>query len=289
MDFLSHDKFWDAVSVPRIVWALVYMLPNSVILISGVVYAALVWRDLHQPSPRMPGFKAATIVFIFAVIVRGLGGLAWGILIIVEETSFHPAIDMILNGLPGYIITFSYCFMFFLWCSISINLLMNDASDFYSKLRNWHLVCLMCIGVCACALITARLIVSGYTETLHHVEVWSAVIRDLFTFSFIVVFTARIVAVLRQKTSLLDKKCEEAAMCRMSIGIAICLFVRAASILIYFYAFVYGKGTDPAKKWGVGGLINTMIGQIVCELTPIIIIIRGRKKSALLSVYDPLE
>lgn len=289
MNVGARDDFWESVPVAREAWISLYFISGSIFLILGAIYGVLITRDLRQPSPKIPGFGAANVLFTSATLLRGFGNIGWGIFIVLKETTLNPVIDTTLNGLPGYFMTLSYCLIFFLWCSICVNLLMNDASGFYSNLRNWHTACLSVIGICAASLIIAMAVVRGNTETLHHIEVWSAVIRDLFTFGFIVFFTAKLIRILRNKARLCDFRCDESVMCLMSICISACVMVRASSILIYFYGFVYGHSGDSARRWGLGSLVNTVIGLLVCELTPICVVFAGRRKSGLLSVYDPLN
>ena len=284
--FGAHDDFWNSVPIPNGVWAATYIVPGLVLILLALVYLIFVIREFGTQSPKLPGWRSAQIIYVFAVIFRGVGWFVWGILIVTKNTSDKGPMDTLLNGLPGYILTISYCFMFFLWCSISVNLIMNDTSDLYYRLRNWHIISLVVVATTGLALIISMAAARNDSQVLHHCEVWFATVRDIFAGCFFIAFTYQIIRMLRN--SLCDRTSNESVLCVMSLQIAISLFLRAASILLYFYGFVYQKNTD-TSRWQTGSFINTIASTVACEIWPILVIFFGRKKSGLLSVYDALD
>ena len=282
----GSDTFWGATEIPNGVWAATYIVPSLILLFIAFVYIVFVSREFKTQTPKLPGWRSAQIIYIVAVLVRGVGWLVWGILIVTKNTDSKDTVDTLVNGLPGYFLTISYCFMFFLWCSISVNLIMNDTSDLYYRLRNWHIISLVVVSGTGVALVIGMGAAQKDLETLHHCEIWFAVVRDMFTGCFFLVFTRQIIRMMR--TKLCDRKSNEAGLCRMSLQVATSLLLRAISILAYFYGFVFKKSTE-VSRWQAGSFVNTVLSALACELWPILVIFFGHKRSGLLSVYDAID
>lgn len=274
---------------PTDTWGSFYVIFGIICVILAVVYAVYITFDFRVNTPKMPGFKGAHLMYIISSFSRGIGAFTWGIFILVDKSFFVnnarqvTGWDAGLNGIPGYVITIAYCCVFFLWCSICANLLINESSDFYYQLRNTFIFCLAFIS-CLGIIFLALMVTTEKTEVFHQIEIWIAIARDVVACGFIFYYIIRIIKELREK--LFNWKSDEFVMCVMSVSIGVCILVRPISTFIYFYSFA--SNGDEMARWSTGNLVNTVIGQIICELIPIIIVFIGRKKSGLLSVYDPL-
>lgn len=261
-------------------WCTLYIVVGVYCTCVGVWYSKVMFEEFAKPSPKIPGFKPAHIFFSMFSLLRGITSIIWAILIAAHPTNVHVFCETIINGIPGYALTFAYCFVFFLWCSICMNLLLGDATGTYDKLRMGMAVVLGMLGMAMFVTLIIWIPSKGDIETTRLVEVVMAVVRDFLTSFFIFGFALRISCALR--TRICDMHSDESHIVLMSFGISICLFLRGFSILVFY------KLDDRHERWGTGSLINTMFAQLFCEVAPITIIAFGRKKTGLLSVYDPV-
>lgn len=278
----AREDFGDSFNGPGVAWMMSHIILGVLITTGGFVNFIQVFLFGCQPLQNLPGYQTAAIVLGLATLLRGICIFVW-----IMSESVNPVIEIILTGIPRYFTAASYCLIIFHWCSFCANLLMDDTSGFCSKLRNWCAACISVIGICALSVIVAMSVVRGNAETLYHIEAWTAVTGDLVTFGFIVFFTAKLITIVRSRARLCDCRCAESFICLMSICIASCVIVRASSILISFYGFVYGRSGDPAKRWGVGNLVNTVISLLVCDLPPSPLVF-AVFLSGVFSVYEPL-
>ncbi|OHT10659.1 hypothetical protein TRFO_04161 [Tritrichomonas foetus] len=289
-------------TAPCRAWAAVYFICGSIFIFIGIVYLYYIWKDIRSQTPKLPGYKASQIVFIIAALFRGIGWVSHASLII-SESPFTADIQPVTIGFPGYILSISFCLIFFLWCSIAVNLLINDLSGFYEKLRN--LLAFLLVAVLITAAISIGITI--YCEVIartsdekhqmeqsadiaHTIEAVNAILRDYVTAFAFLYYSVKIIKLLNKP--LFSLRSNESVYCLMLLGLTAALFVRGTSIAVYLGCFFFRSANDsdePNTEWTYGSLVNTIISAIFAEILPNLMIFFNRRRSGLLSVYDIVD
>lgn len=260
----------------------VYLVFGLLITIVSLIFTFQSVPTLRDKSLTLPGFKSSQILIIIGGLYRGIGYIIYAALILIVngvlEDEKYKYISPILNGFPGYVLVIAYCMMFFLWCSIAANLLFNDSTDFYDRLKKRMTLLLIFVTLLGITLIIV-LVSNAGNKAIANSEIWLAFVRDVITSLFFIYHLRNIIQNLRQP---LCSSANESVLSIMSIIVIIAMLYRAVSIGIYYHLY------DTNKVTSGGALANTIICMILSELMPILMILITRKKSGLLSVYNSI-
>lgn len=262
-------------------WTVLYALLSAVFLLLFFVYLINILPDLRSPTPKLPGYQTSQNIFLISLFLRFIGYLVWTILL--QQGNDQIKLSAFFCGIPGYFMTIAYCLIFFLWCSISMNLLLNDSSNYFQVIGKWSGIVGAMIGVLAIIFLLVLLLFSE--RHCHTVEMCLAIGRDLICALFVAIFLFDIIRKL--KKPLCHLRSTSSSLSVMSLLLIGALIIRAASTIAYYFLINY-KNSSNYKSFERGNFINTILGQTLGEVLPCLMIFLNRKKTGLLSVYDEL-
>lgn len=277
----------DTNSYFRTEWTILYAILFIIFLLLFVAYLINILPDMRSPTPKLPGYQISQVLFLIALAERFVGYLVWMILYQCNKTL--PKLSAVFCGIPGYIMTIAFCQIFFLWCSISMNLILNDSSNYFQTIGKWSGIVGALIGSLGVVFILflsfTPNVNPSWEKKYHTMEVCLAIVRDLICAAFISIFLYDIIRKL--KRPLCHLRSTSSSLSVMSLLLIASLVVRAVSTIVYFI-ITNGTNKQNYRKRQRESFVNTVLGQVLGEVLPCYMIFRNRKKTGLLSVYDEL-
>lgn len=264
-------------------WVILYSILGAIFLILFFYYGLYIIPDLRAFTPKLPGYRSSQILFLVSLFLRAVGYIVWAALFKDHRDDHSAIISTIFCGIPGYVLTISYCLIFFLWCTILANLILNDSSNYFKKIGFWSfaiglVIVIMCIILIIVVILTDKNNYGNY-------EVSLAIGRDILTALVFIYFCSDMIKKHKKPMNTLSTA---STLSWLSICLIISLIIRAISTVLYRWAPSFGfKNGKP--DYGTGSFINTLIAQLVGEIIPCFLISINRKKSGLLSVYDEFD
>lgn len=272
--------------IPYQTWGSSYMICGGACIGIGIFYCFNIYKDLRSLTPKLPGYKISQILFILAVFLRGIGWFIYSIFYFTKSQNLIEVLSPILIGLPGYAITISYVYLFYLWSSICVNLIANDSTTgFNRKFKISVNVSLAIIVISGSALVIITIyhmiMIKDNYIIIHIIEGVTATIRD-FVIATIILFSTRNLIQMSEKP-LFSLRYNESIYCWMLICILSALYIRGLSIILFIFIL--------DKNWNgfLTDYLNTFITALISEIYPCFMILFNRKRSGLLSVYDIIE
>lgn len=274
--------------LPPIYFEGVYFIGGIICVIIGIIYGIFIWKDFKTLTPKLPCYKSSQILFVVSVLMRGLGYIAQAIITMQFPDNYKTLYmcDPITIGLPSYLLTISYLFLFYLWISICVNLISNDST---SGLRertkivfNCLLIFTLTLGFVLIAVLTLSFIQNyDFTDIIHEIEVLLAIIRDFFTATIILIYS---IIIIRMSNQPLCSNYKESAYFWMLLCLVIPLYIRSGSLIFFLYVLMNKIGGRRLENF-----INTSISAFLSEVFPCLMILITRKRSGLLSIYDSIN
>lgn len=266
-----------------------YAICGFLCVLISLIYVILIWSDFKSLTPKLPCYKSSQILFIVGSLIRGLGYIAQAVVYFLYYDDYNMLYmcDTITIGLPGYIITIAYLFLFYLWASICVNIISNDSTtgirDRTKLVFNCLLTFILTLGVVLIGIvILAFLQKYDFVDLAHEIEVLTAFFRDFITATIILVQTISIFKMSEKPLFPISSK--ESIYFWMLLGLIIPLYVRAGSLIFLLYAIL-----TKIKGRMISNFINIFVTAIISELLPCFMILFTWKRSGLLSIYDTIE
>ena len=280
-------------SVPNKYWIGGYMVCGIICIVIGILYAIFIWRDFKSLTPKLPGYKSSQILFIIGSLSRGIGWTVQAMLIILMKNTDPSKFDPITVGLPGYLLTISYVFLFYLWASICVNLIANDSTtgvrERIKNVVNYVLIFILTLGSVLIGITILQIFIDDdKLKIIHEVEAFIALLRDFITATIILVHT--VIIIQMSEKPLFSLRYNESIYFWMLLCLIASLYARFSSLIYYLYKLIEDNnkdGSDYIKS--SGEYINTFITAFIAELLPCFMILINRKRSGLLSVYDIID
>lgn len=228
-------------------------------------------------------YKPSQILFLTSLFLRAIGYIVWASLFKSHSNNKSAIISTIFCGIPGYVLTISYCLIFFLWCEILASLFLNDSSGYFRKIGFWAFG----IGILTTILCVILILIIIFTDKDSYgtYEVSLAIMRDFLTAFVFFFFCCDMIKKHRKPLTNLSTA---SILSWLSICLIVSLLIRAISTILYRWAPSFGF-KDGKPNYGTASFLNTLIAQLIGEVIPCILICINRKKSGLLSVYDEFD
>lgn len=202
--------------------------------------------------------------------------------------NFDPEkFDPITVGIPGYLLTISYVYLFYLWASICVNLIANDSTtgvrERIKNVVNYVLIFILTLGTVLIAIYILQIIIADNKYIyIHAAEALIALIRDFITATIILVHT--VIIIQMSEKPLFSLRYTESIYFWMLLCLIASLYTRFFSLIYYLYKLLKDENSKSGSEF-----INTFITALISELLPCLMILINRKRSGLLSVYDIID
>jgi len=290
-------------------WAFSYLFLFGLTFVLLILYLVLLLtgeNELFTQRPKLRGYLEAVWWFIGQLSFRSIGCLVCGAFL----ASINNAVcdnckirfgdlETIFFGLPGYVTSISYCFLFALWSSIATNLICNDTSGAYEQRRKYINIINLIIILLATILIILKISISYATPSsdpnkeskeykFHLFEVILAILRDFIcaTFFLFQLHYLRLSYNRQNHFSIFNVHNAESSLLLLCYTISIALCWRIISIIVYASRFL-DRPNRPSRGCSRKAYGVHLYHQIVTEIIPMVIIVIGHKRTALLTCYDP--
>lgn len=266
-----------------------YLICGTLCILISLLYTIFIWSDFKSLTPKLPCYKSSQVLFIIGCLIRGLGYISQAAITYLYSDDYNIIYmcDTITVGLPGYIITIAYLFLFYLWASICVNIISNDSTtgirERTKTVFNCLLTFILTLGVVLIGIvILAFLQKYDFVDLAHEIEVLTAFSRDFITATIILVQSITIFKMSKKPLFPINSS-KESTYFWMLLGLIIPLYIRSVSLIFLLYAIL-----NKIEGRMLSSFLNTFITAIISELFPCFMILINWKRSGFLSVYDTI-
>ena len=265
-----------------------YFTCGGLCVLISILYAILIWKDFKSITPKLPCYKSSQILFIIGCLIRGLGYIAQAIITMFfyDKYNILYMCDTITVGLPGYILTIAYLFLFYLWASICVNIISNDSTGIRERTKiifNCLLIFILTLGVVLIGIVILAFLQNyNFADLVHEIEVLTAFFRDFITAT--IIFVQSILIIRMSESPICSTSCKESVYFWMLMGLAIPLYIRSGSLIFLLYCIL-----KKIKSRVISNFLNTFISAVISELFPCFMVLITWKRSGYLSVYDTID
>lgn len=271
-------------------WKFTYYVLGIILILFAIIYVIFTFSELKNEYGQEHGKFSAQISYIICVFVKGLGLLVCGVFLsynfntrYVSAPSGQPNSNVTLwgmysvlpGGIPGYMTSIAYCFIFFSWCSVCLTFLDRNSVGFYktSKTILLSLLTGIIIGFITSfifMLLAANSHIGGTTvDGAHMAEAMIATVRDIVIAIAFIIYLFKISKLF--ETACPSYASVEGRLFWLCVMLIIALIFRPFCILTYHMIFASKRNTEIQKKseFSNAYLIIFLIEQTITELLPL--------------------